>query len=286
MWSLKLMIFSLFEKYPQKLNSGVLILKLRLVSVIDQKPLLESFEYPLDEIVIVIWYTGMSENHTFERDRAYHRLLELVMAGELDPEQPLSERKLAQLLAVGRTPVREAIKRMTGEGLVEVRPARGTYIRQITRADVLEIYEVRYGVEGIGAYLAAERGPTDEFSHYRQTFLDMIERPDAFGLAEIHRFGQDFHVEVIRAARNQYLLELYKPMRLRHQVAFGLPRMYDHQSVHASVHEHLEILDAVEKREPARARQLICDHLATGLAVRSRIIEQFECKSNSAKAAS
>jgi DNA-binding GntR family transcriptional regulator len=306
--------------------------------------LFESIEYPLDEIANVIWYTGMSENYTFERDRAYQRLLELVMAGALSPEQPLSERKLAQSLAVGRTPVREAIKRMTGEGLVEVRPARGTYIRQITRADVLEIYEVRYGVEGIAAYLAAERGvgrtpvreaikrmtgeglvevrpargtyirqisradvleiyevrfgvdgiaaylaaergPTDEFAHYRQTFLDMIKRPNAFGLAEIHRIGQDFHVEVFRAARNQYLLELYKPMRLRHQVAFGLPRMYDHQSVHASVHEHLEILDAVEKREPARARQSICDHLATGLAVRSRIIEQFEYKSNSARAA-
>ncbi len=125
------------------------------------KPLVESLEYPLDEIVIVIWYTGMSENYTFEPDRAHHLLRELVMAGVLDPEQPLSEPNLAYSLAVGRTPVREAIKRTTGEGLVEVRPARGTYIRQITRAGVLEIYEVRYGAEGIAAFLAAERGPTE-----------------------------------------------------------------------------------------------------------------------------
>jgi hypothetical protein len=121
------------------------------------KPLVESLEYPLDEIVIVIWYTGMSENYTFEPDRAHHLLRELVMAGVLDPEQPLSEPNLAYSLAVGHTPVREAIKRTTGEGLVEVRPAGGTYIRQITRADVLEIYEVRYGVEGIAPNLAAER---------------------------------------------------------------------------------------------------------------------------------
>ena len=186
------------------------------------KPLVESLEYPLDEIVIVIWYTGMSENYTFEPDRAHHLLRELVMAGVLDPEQPLSEPNLAYSLAVGRTPVREAIKRTTGEGLVEVRPARGTYIRQITRADVLEIYEVPMA----------------------SRVLPLILLPNAFGLAEIHR------------------------------------------SLHASVHEPLEILDAVEKCEPARARQLICDHLATGLAVRSRIIAQFEYKSNSARAAS
>jgi DNA-binding GntR family transcriptional regulator len=166
------------------------------------------------------------------------------MAGVLDSEQPLSERKPAYSLTVGCMPVREAIKPTTGEGLVEGRPARGTYIRQIMRADVLEICEVRDGAEGIAAYLAAERGVTDEFSHYRLTFLDMVERPDGLGLAQIHRFE------------------------------------------HASVRGHLEILDALEKREPARARQVTCDHLATGLAVRSRIIEQFEYKSNSAKAAS
>jgi DNA-binding GntR family transcriptional regulator len=228
----------------------------------------------------------MTVKYTFERDRAYQQLLELVLAGALNPDQPLSERKLAESLAVGRTPMREAIKRMTREGLVEVRPARGTYIRQITRSDIQDIYEVRQGVEGTAAFLAAERGPTKEFTKYHRMFREMIERPDSFDLAAIHQAGQDFHVEMFRAARNPYLLEIYEPMRLRHQIALLLPRLYDHAFIHASVHEHLDILSAIEDRDSEKARQLICEHLATGMEVRFRIFDQFEPLNNLKAAAS
>ena len=67
----------------------------------------------------------MSDTSVLERDRAYMLLLDLILSGELATEQALSERKLADNLQMGRTPVREAIRRMTREGLIEVRPARG-----------------------------------------------------------------------------------------------------------------------------------------------------------------
>ena len=215
----------------------------------------------------------MSDTSIFERDRAYQLLLDQILGGEFDPGEPLSERKLADSLGMGRTPVREAIKRLTAEGLLTVRPARGTYVNKLTPADVTEIYEVRFGLEGTAAYLAAERGPTDEFSRYRRTFVDMIERPESYDLNEIHRCGQEFHVEMFRAARNRYLLDIYEPMRLRHSVTLGLPRHYDHGWVLESVREHLGILDAIVSGDPAVARQLVCDHLVVGLEVRSRIFE-------------
>lgn len=217
----------------------------------------------------------MSDTSVLERDRAYMLLLDLILSGELGTDQALSERKLADNLQMGRTPVREAIRRMTREGLIEVRPARGTYVRELTMGEVEEIYEARIGLEGMAAFLAAERGPTEAFPEFRKKFEAMIANPADFDLAETHKVGQEFHVEVFRAAKNSYLFEIYEPLRLRHRVTLGLPRFYNHEWVRESVKEHLAILDAIERRDSAEARQLICDHLIKGLDVRSRIFDQL-----------
>ncbi len=217
----------------------------------------------------------MSDTSILERDRAYQLLLDHILSGEFDVERALSERKLADSLQMGRTPVREAIRRLTRDGLIEVRPARGTYVRKLTLEDIREIYEARIGIEGMAAYLAAERGPTAAFATFRRQFNRMIANPEDFDLAETHQLGQDFHVEIFHAAKNKYLLEIYEPLRLRHRFTLGLPRHYNHDWVRESVNEHLLILDAIERGESAKARQLICDHLIKGLDVRSRIFHRL-----------
>jgi len=217
----------------------------------------------------------MSDTSVLERDRAYMLLLDQILSGELGADQALSERKLADNLQMGRTPVREAIRRMTREGLIEVRPARGTYVRELTIDEVEEIYEARIGLEGMAAFLAAERGPTEAFATFRQKFEDMIAKPEDFDLADTHKLGQEFHVEIFRAAKNRYLIEIYEPLRLRHRITLGLPRFYNHDWVRESVKEHLAILDAIVRRESTEARQLICDHLIKGLDVRSKIFDQL-----------
>jgi len=217
----------------------------------------------------------MSDTSVLERDRAYQLLLDLILSGELSSDCALSERKLADTLQMGRTPVREAIRRMTREGLVEVRPARGTYVRKLSLNEVEEIYEARIGLEGMAAFLAAERGPTEEFKMFREKFEKMIAAPEDFDLTDIHRLGQEFHVEVFRAANNRFLLQMYEPLRLSHRLTLGLPRYYDHDWVRESVKEHLAILDAIERRNSHEARQFICDHLMKGLDVRYKIFDRL-----------
>lgn len=217
----------------------------------------------------------MSDVTLLERDRAYQRVLALILGGEMDANAPLSERKLAESLDMGRTPVREAIKRLTREGLLEVRPARGTYVRQLSLKDVEEIYEARYGIEGTAAFLAAERGPTARFESFKSEFRQMIKSPESFDLTEIHKRGQEFHVEIFEAAQNQTLMDIYKPLRLKHSFALRLPRLYDHAWVVKSVQEHLDILHAIEAGDPVKARTLVCDHLVRGLEVRSRIFDEL-----------
>ena len=103
----------------------------------------------------------------------------------------------------------------------------------------------------------------------------MVAEPQAFDLNHIHRLGQEFHVEVVKAARNRALLEIYRPLRVRNAAALGLPRFYDHAWVVESVSDHLRILDAVAAGDAQGARRRVCDHLARGLEVRSRIFQSL-----------
>jgi len=213
----------------------------------------------------------MADTLQFERDRAYGGLLDLIMGGGIDPDAPLSERKLADSLEIGRTPVREALRDLARDGVLEVRPARGTYVRRLTAEDVREIYEVRQGLEGLAAFLAAERGATPELRAYGPVFRSMMEQPEDFDAEETYETGARFHTEMFKATGNRQLLNIFEPLRLRFRLALALPRFYDHQRVRESVQEHLAILDAIEAGDGVAARRHICGHLSKGSEVRTRI---------------
>ena len=217
----------------------------------------------------------MSVTLQLERDRAYRGLLDLILGGGVDSDTPLSERKLADSLEIGRTPVREALRDLARDGIVEVRPARGTFVRHLSIEDVQEIYEVRHSLEGMAAFLAAKRGPTPELKAYGPKFRAMIVDQQAHDPAEIYETGAEFHLEIFRSARNRQLLKIYEPLRLRFRLALHLPRYFDHDRVRESVNEHLAILEAIERADGQAAQRLICDHLSKGLEVRARIFRSL-----------
>ena len=217
----------------------------------------------------------MSVALQLERDHAYQGLLDLIMGGGVDPDTPLSERKLAVSLEIGRTHLREARRDLARDGILEVRPVRRTFVRHLSIEDVQEIYEVRHSLEGMAAFLSAERGPTPELIAYGPKFCDMIDDPRAHDPAEIYETGAEFHLEVFRSARNRQLLKIYETLRLRFRLALHLPSYFDHDQVRESVQEHLAILEAIERGDGQAAQRLICDHLSKGLEVRARIFRSL-----------
>lgn len=219
-----------------------------------------------------------------ERDRAYRSLFDLILSGSVGPEAPLSERKLANFLNIGRMPIREALRDLARDGVLEIRPARGTFIRQPSLDDVQEIYEVRHALEGIAAFLAAERGPTPELTEYGPIFHAMMDDAHAHDLAETYVTGEGFHMEVVRSARNRQLLQIYEPLKLRFRVALGRPRFYDQVRVRESVKEHLAILEAIEGGDGQAGQRLIREHLSKGLKVRIRILSSSADNADPARA--
>lgn len=216
----------------------------------------------------------MPKKRPFARDEAYKKLLDLIISDELSPDEPLSERSLSESLGIGRMPVREAIRKLVHDGALEVLPARGTFVRRIDLEQLHELYEVRQSIEGLAVFLAAQRGPTPELSEYGRRFLAAKEMKEPADFSEIYYEGADFHVEVFRAARNQILMDIYHPIRMRFRVAFGLAQYYDHDWVIGSIDQHLAILRAIELGDGLGAQRMMGDHLARGYESKIKIMSR------------
>lgn len=229
----------------------------------------------------------------FQRDAAYEKVLDLILSGALPVDEPLSERGLAESLSLGRTPVREAIRALARDGLLEIRPARGTFVRGIRLEQMHELYEVREALEGRAAWLAAMRGPTPELSAYRRLFerakravVPSAARPAASRARvdwdETYDTGAEFHIDVVRAARNGMLLELYLPIRMQFRLAMRLGRYYDKEWILEGIDDHLGILDAIEARDAVAAQDRMCAHLAASFASKRKILAGLRDTSRSA----
>jgi len=194
-------------------------------------------------------------------DRAYVELRDQIVSLAIAPGAPINEESLGRELGLGRTPLREAIKRLALENLVAVYPRRGTFVTEINITDLAHISDVRVQLEGHAAYRAAQRltpAQRDELDG----LVDEIERRprgDADALmaldARIHRF-------VYRCAGNPYLrdtLERYLNLSLRiwYLVLGRLPHLFER------VHEHSDLLLAVRAGEADRARTIAAEHVAT-----------------------
>jgi DNA-binding GntR family transcriptional regulator len=194
-------------------------------------------------------------------DRAYVELRDQIVSLAIAPGAPINEESLGRELGLGRTPLREAIKRLALENLVAVYPRRGTFVTEINITDLAHISDVRVQLESHAAYRAAQRLTPAQREELDALVEEIERRPrgDADALmaldARIHRF-------VYRCAGNPYLretLERYLNLSLRiwYLVLGRLPHLFER------VHEHTELLEAVRAGDADRARAIAVEHVAT-----------------------
>lgn len=195
-------------------------------------------------------------------DRAYDELRDRIVTLAIAPGAPIDEDVVGAELGMGRTPVREAIKRLALENLVTVFPRRGTFASEINITDLAHISDVRVQLEGHAAYRAAQR-VTPEQRHELEALRAALAGEKSSDHhetlmvldAEIHRF-------VYRCAANPYLEETLSryfnlSLRIWYLVLERLPH------VSARVHEHHEVLAAIADGDPERAREVMAEHVET-----------------------
>ena len=195
-------------------------------------------------------------------ERAYTELRDQIVTLHLPPGTVLREDQLMGDLGIGRTPLREAVKRLALENLVEVQPRRGTFVSPVEAADIANITEVRAELEGYAAELAALR--LDPEGHATaETLLHEVEhlrRPDDQDW--LMRFDERIHRFTWEATGNPYLIQTLEryfthSLRIWYLVLDRLPHLFDR------VHEHRHLLAAIRAGQPKRAHDIAADHVAT-----------------------
>jgi DNA-binding GntR family transcriptional regulator len=193
-------------------------------------------------------------------DQAYYRIRESIVTLELAPGSPVSERELMERLALGRTPIREALQALARERLVEVYPRRGMFVSGVDVRDLAGLSEVRLTLEPRAARLAAERATDADRARIAVLLkeLDHVrDKPDERALIDL---DQRIHRHIYECTHNPFLaatLNEYYVLTLR--IWFlALDRV---TRLEDAVREHRELLRAIRARNAERAEEAMRRHV-------------------------
>lgn len=188
-------------------------------------------------------------------------LEDLIVRGEYGPGARLPEQELADVLGVGRGPLREAIRTLEGRRLLERVPNAGVRVVDLSASDIEQLLLVRESLEGMASRLAAENMTLSEVRQLRATALDLAslgtrESEAIFSVDADH----DFHHKIVLGSRNKWITnllcrDLYTLLRLCRMRAGKLRQ--DRPCIHE---EHLAIVDCIERRDADGAEQLMRAH--------------------------
>ena len=194
-------------------------------------------------------------------DQVAHRLRQMLVEGQIAPGAKLNERTLCELLSVSRTPLREAIKMLAAEGLVELLPNRGAIAVALTEADVLDTFEVMAGLEAQSGELAARRITGTELTEIKALHFEMMAAYTRRDLSGYYRLNAQIHQAINTAARNPVLSATYNRVNARLQ-ALRFRSNQDGDKWTAAVREHEQMVAALEARDSQAMRTVLLAHLA------------------------
>ena len=204
-------------------------------------------------------------------DQVAHRLRTMLIEGRIAPGAKLNERELSEQLKVSRTPLREAIKLLSTEGLVDLLPNRGAVAVKLGEADVLHIFEVLGELEGLSGELAAQRISDEELREIRALHFEMLAQHARGNLSAYYQLNARIHAAINAAARNPVLTKTYRSLNARVQ-SLRFRTNQDAGKWQRAVKDHERMIDALAARDGSAMRRILVEHLA---AKRDAVIAQL-----------
>jgi DNA-binding GntR family transcriptional regulator len=190
------------------------------------------------------------------------RLRDYIVEGNLKEGERVPERALCTMLGISRTPLREALKVLASEGLLELLPNRGARVRALTTQDLTELFDMMGGLESLAGRLACEHVTDDELAVIERLHHDMY---GYYLRRELHGYfqaNQLIHEKIVEAARNAVLAATYASFagRLRRErFSANLAKNRDRWT--EAVREHEAILDALRRRSGEELSNILFQHL-------------------------
>jgi DNA-binding GntR family transcriptional regulator len=196
--------------------------------------------------------------------RAYRALWNAIVGGRLESGSQLRPDTIAEQLDISTTPVREALHRMEGDGLVVKVPYRGWFVREFTEQEVRELYDMRAALECFSVRRACAR-ITDEEVAWLRGHQAVGEAALKSGDMDAYRiYNRDLHAAIMVAARNSYLSSAMAQLNLQSQVLMARTiRLAGRPS--RAIEEHRELIELIATRQDEAAQQLMERHILSAL---------------------
>lgn len=206
------------------------------------------------------------DNYKPLRDVVFENLRNAILDGNLKAGQRLMEVQLAEQLGVSRTPIREAIRKLELEGLVVMLPRKGAYVANMSFKDLIDVLEIRASLEGLAAYLAAERRNDEDIITLERVVNEFEESIKNTDVEEVLKKDVEFHENIFLMANNKKLYQLITS--LWEQVhRFRVMYVSNYDASLSLVEEHRRILQAIKEGNCEDAQKYATEHI--------EIAEQF-----------
>lgn len=193
-------------------------------------------------------------------DTLVSHLRDMIIEGDLSPGTRLHEGQLGEQLGVSRTPLREAIKYLASEGLVELVPSRGAVVKRFSAKDVHDMLTVLQTLEELAGKLACEAASDAGIAEVRALHDEMVRRYKVGDRLQYYKLNQQIHSAIVQLAENAALADMHSVLQTR----LKRIRFIGHEGPEkwaAAVAEHDEMIVALEARDKAKLSEVLGRHL-------------------------
>ena len=195
------------------------------------------------------------------KEEAHQRIKTLILSDRLDSGDMLEIDWLASELGISRTPIREALLILEQEGLVETIPYKGTFVVDVSKKDVEEIYQVREVLECLAVGLATPVIPDEELREMQALFASVSGEIEKGDFERYFESDTDFHGLIVRHCSNEVLQHVLGTLTDRIYRVRTFSRSRADYHMRRSFQEHCLILEAIMERDVAKAERLMAEHI-------------------------
>ena len=192
--------------------------------------------------------------------QAYDMILEKILSGEYAPGMSLSERDLSEQLHISRTPVKDALNRLSFEGYIDMFPDKGAVVSKIGLAEVLELYEIRGAIEALSAKLAAARRSDSDIELMKE-YVEKHKACSPEQVFEALKYDDDFHCAIAHASYNVRLASQIELVIRQCRRAAIFQNQHNVHRIERSVQQHEQILQAIIDGNEELAAQTMSTHM-------------------------
>lgn len=222
------------------------------------------------------------------REKAYAHIQKMIASRQLVAGSAVSELAIAKDLGISRTPIREAIGQLVAEGLLDQIPNRGAVVVQLTRQDIVELYEIREALEvyavGKAAHKQVSRGDLERLQELADSVLMFKEELEKSGRSamdpkQMHRLTAcdlGFHTLLMRIAMNSRMLKVVNDTRLMIRI-FGIHREgHTIPAIEQIYRHHCDVVRSLADRDRERAMTVVAQHIQASLQERLDEFDHWE----------